>query len=274
MIRLITLIIIFLFIKIIDLKAFENQYAGARPLALSGAYVAFNDIWSSFYNQAGIAGFREISAGVFYESRFQLKELSLMAGAVIIPAGTANFGFNYLQFGTGAFKETKLGLLFSKQLSKKLSAGLQFDYLAVVLPENQRAKGLATFEAGVVYRLSKKLQLGAHIFNPVNRGIKTFHTFLNIPVIFRIGGRYNFSNLVLTCFEIEEGYGKVPVFKAGTEFLPAKNLAVRFGISGKPFSYTAGFGYTFGNIKTGFAFNYHGVLGISPSVSIQFAFND
>ncbi len=272
--RLITLIIIFLFTKTIDLKAFENQYAGARPLALSGAYVAFNDIWSSFYNQAGIAGFREISAGVFYESRFRLKELSLMAGAVIIPAGAVNFGFNYLQFGTGTFKETKLGLVISKRLSKKLSAGLQLDYLAAVLPENQRAKGLATFEAGIIYRLSKELQLGAHLFNPVHRGMKTFNAFLKMPAIFRIGGRHQLSNLVLTCFEIEKGFGTAPVFKAGTEFLPAKNLAVRFGVSGKPFTYTAGFGYAFGNIKTDFAFNYHGVLGISPSVSIQFAFND
>ena len=77
----------------------ENHKAGARPVALSDAYVSVSDIWSTFHNQAGIAGMDQISAGLFYESRFFLKELSTAAGVVLIPTSTGNFAFSFNQFG-------------------------------------------------------------------------------------------------------------------------------------------------------------------------------
>lgn len=270
--RFFALILILFFAGIISAKAFDNQYAGARPLALAGAYVAFEDIWSSYYNQAGLADIQNISTAFFYESRFQLKELSLMAGAVVFPTKTGIFGINYSQFGTGTFKESKLGVAFSKKLSEKFSAGIQFDYCISLMPENQRSKGLVTFEGGVIYKVSKQLNLGFHVFNPIEQELETLNSKIKMPAIYRLGGNYRFSELVITCFEIGKASEEDIIFKAGTEFLPAKNLAIRFGVSGKPFAYSVGFGYSFGKIQTDIAFDYHGVLGVSPTVSIQYVF--
>jgi hypothetical protein len=199
-----------------------------------------------------------------------LKELSQMAGAFILPTQTGVFGLDYSQFGTGSFKETKFGLSFAKKLGSRLSAGLQIDYMALLLPENEQAKGFVTFEGGVLYEASGKLRFGAHIFNPIHGGIETLTGEIKTPVIFRAGVGYNFSESLLTSLELEKGTGNNLILKGGVEFLPLKNLIFRFGFYGKPFAYTAGMGYRFGRISTDIGFSYHGNLGLSPSVSISF----
>jgi len=202
------------------LKSFSigNYPAGARALGLSNAVVSVSDTWSGFHNQAGLAVLADMSAAFYYESRFQVEELSLVAGAFVLPTRTGNFGLGFLQFGKGTFKENKIGIAFAKSFSEKFSAGIQLDYLSV----------------------------------------------------FRIGGHYRFDEMVLVLFETEKETHNPLIFKSGIEFSPIQNLALRFGVSGKPFQYTAGIGYRIGKISTDIGFGYHGNLGVTPSVSIQF----
>jgi hypothetical protein len=250
--------------------ALENQRAGARSVALAEASVTFSDVWSTFHNQAGLASLEKISGAVFYSSKFGLKELSQMAGSVVLPTKTGVFGLGYSQFGTGGFKETKLGLAFAKKLNDRFSAGIQVDYLSMLFPENKRAKGFATFEAGLLYKVSEKLNFGAHIFNPVHGGLESLNGKIRMPVSFRTGASYRFSEILMICLELEKNSGNNLVLKTGTEFLLLQNLTIRFGFYGKPFAYTAGIGYRFGKISTDIGFSYFGNLGITPSVSIAF----
>ena len=254
------------------LKSFSigNYPAGARALGLSNAVVSVSDTWSGFHNQAGLAVLADMSAAFYYESRFQVEELSLVAGAFVLPTRTGNFGLGFLQFGKGTFKENKIGIAFAKSFSEKFSAGIQFDYLSRMFPENQRAQGLATFEGGVVYSPFDDLFLGAHVFNPISAGIESVSGKIEVPAVFRIGGHYRFDEMVLVLFETEKETHNPLIFKSGIEFSPIQNLALRFGVSGKPFQYTAGIGYSIGKISTDIGFGYHGNLGVTPSVSIQF----
>ena len=91
----------------------ENHPAGARSRALSDAFVSVSDLWSTFHNQAGIAGWDQISAGFYYESRYLVDELSLAAGSILIPVNQSCFGLSFYQFGKGAFKENKFALAYS-----------------------------------------------------------------------------------------------------------------------------------------------------------------
>ncbi|NQU85126.1 MAG: hypothetical protein HQ541_05135 [Mariniphaga sp.] len=250
--------------------AIENPYVGARALALSDAFIAFPDVWGTFHNQAGLVNIKSISGAVYYSSQFGLKELAQMAGTVIIPTKTGTFGLGYSQFGTGQFKETKLGLAFSKQLGKRISAGIQIDYLASILPENSRAKGCVTFEGGLLYRISEKFDLGVHVFNPLRQGIKSFTEEIKLPTTIRAGGSIYISEYLLLGFEIEKNSEEKTIIKSGAEFLFLENLTIRFGVSGEPFAYTTGIGYKMGKITTDIGFYYHGNLGITPSVSLQF----
>ena len=260
----------FLFLGISKIIATGNYPAGARALGLSNAVVSFSDTWSTFHNQAGLAFLNHISAGFYSESRFQVKELSLVAGSVVIPAGTGNFGFSFSQFGSGNFRKNRMGLAFAKSFSEKFGAGIQMEYLSSLLPENQRARGFVTFEGGLIFSPAEKLHFGAHVFNPVRAGMKTVSGEIKAPVVFRAGGHYAFDESVLLTFEGEKETRTPFVVRSGIEFLPVQNLVLRMGVSGKPFHYTAGIGYTIGKVTTDIGFSYHGNLGLTPAVSLQF----
>jgi hypothetical protein len=249
--------------------ALENHPVGARSLGLSHASVSFADVWGTFHNQAGIAGLKGISAGFFYESRFGVDLLSLSAGSVVLPVGEGAFGLSFFQFGSGVFKENKYALAYARQFSEKWSAGIQLDYLTQNFPENARAKGFPTVEGGILFQPSEKLHLGAHVFNLVKGGIEAPAGKVEMPVIFRGGGHYRFDETVLVAFEAEKDNQNPVLLKTGIEFLPVENLALRFGVSGKPFKYTAGVGYKTGKISADLGFSYHGNLGITPSISAQ-----
>ncbi len=248
----------------------ENYPTGARSRALSNAFISVSDTWSTFHNQAGIAGLHNFSVGFYYESRFMIEELSLVAGTFVLPIKSGSLGLSFFQFGHGAFKEHKFGLAFAKSLSEKFSAGIQLDYLSQLFPENNRAKGFATFEAGIIYTPNNNLFLGAHVFNPVSGGIETPEGKLKMPVVFRIGGHYMFGEMVMFITEFQHDTKNPAIIKTGIEFSPVQNLSIRFGVSGKPFNYSTGLGYKLGRLSADIAFGYHGNLGLTPSVSVQF----
>lgn len=254
---------------ILSIEAAENYTAGARSLALSNAFVSVSDTWSTFHNQSGLTGIEHFSAGIFYESKFMVDELSHVAGSLVIPVKAGTFGLSFSQFGKGTYKEHKLGLAFTKKLTQRLSAAIQLDYLSERYPENENAIGFTTFEAGVVYAATKELFLGAHVFNPILNGFDKPDGMQKMPATFRFGGHYQFPKMVMLIFEAEKNTENPFLFKSGLEFSPVKNLALRFGVSGKPVNYTAGLGYRTGKITTDFGFSYHGNLGLTPSVSIQ-----
>ena len=264
------LIVNLLFIANFYLYSIDNYPSGARSLALSHASVSFSDVWSTFHNQAGLTNISKISAGFYYESKFLVDELSYTAGSLILPTSSGSFGISFSQFGKGTYKENKIGLAFSKPLSEKLSAGIQLDYFAQLLPENIRSKGFVTFEGGIIFSFTKELILGAHFFNLFKGGIETLNGKQKMPVSLRVGGCYRFEKYVAVVFEAEQDSENPFLVKTGFEFLPVEDLVFRVGVSGKPFQYTAGIGYTVRKVTTDIGFSYHGNLGVTPSISLQF----
>ncbi len=248
----------------------DNYPAGARSLALSHAFVSFSDVWATFHNQAGLAAITHLSGGVYFESKFGIDELSLAAGSFVLPVGNGAFAISTLQFGKGTFKESKYGLAYAHKLSEIWSAGLQLDYFLRSFPENDQVKGLATFEGGLFFDPAGNLQLAVHLFNPVMGGFDLPSGKDEMPVVVRFGGNYAFDKMVLVAFEAEKDNQYPLLLKSGVEFMPAENFVLRFGVSGKPFRYTAGFGYSTGRFSADLSFAYHGNLGITPSVSVQF----
>jgi hypothetical protein len=261
-----------LFTTVYSLKSYsnENYPAGARPFGLSNAYISLSGIWTTFHNQAGLTCLTDISTGFYYESKFNIDKLSLVAGSVVLPVNSGVFGLSFLQFGKGTFSENKFGLAFARHLGENLNAGIQFDYFTQTLPENRHAKGFVTFEGGIIYQPLKQIFMGVHIFNPLSEGIEFPSGKQKMPVIIRAGGHYLIDKNVIIIFETEKNNLHPAILKTGIEFLPVDNLAIRFGASGKPFKYTAGIGYQMNSISTDIGFSYHGNLGVTPSLSIQF----
>ncbi len=264
------LILMLLSIGISKLSVAENHPSGARAIGLSNAFVSISDPWSTFHNQATIASIKTFSAGLFYESRYGIDELSLAAGTFVLPSSAGTFGISLYQFGKNTYKEHKVGLAYALQLSERFNAAIQLDYFSQRFPENSGAFGFATFECGLAYKTNDHLTLGVHVFNPIKNGFEMLEGEQKMPAIYRIGGHYQFSDMVLITAEAQKTTDYSVMVKTGLEFSPVKNMVFRFGVSGRPVQYTAGIGYKIGKVTTDIAFGYHGYLGFTPSVSLQF----
>jgi hypothetical protein len=250
-------------------QVFENFKAGARSLGLSNAFVSFSDLWSTFHNQAGLAGIDYAGAGFYFESKFGISYLTYSAGSVAIPLNSGVFGISCYQFGKGSFKENKFALAFARSLGKKWKAGIQMDYFTQRMPENSKAAGFATFEGGIIYQTYRQLFLGLHLFNPAEKEFDLNGEEIKMPVTVRAGGHYQFDKYLSISFEAEKDNHHSLLYKTGLEFITAEKFAVRLGASGDPFFYTAGFGYITDRINFNIAFSYHGNLGMTPSVSAE-----
>lgn len=263
--------LLLLFIPFTTFGSGENYLIGARSAGMAHASVTLSDLWSAHHNQAGLAGVKTISGGVFYESRFLLPELGLKGGAVAIPVGEGTFGLNISSFGYSKFSESKYGLAYARNFGEKFSAGIQMDYLHVRIGEEYGSKGAFAVEAGVQAKLTDELTIGAHVFNP-NRAKIADYEDERMPTIMRVGLNYEFSDKVFVVLETEKDIDHKPVVRAGMEYQPAEILYFRIGVASNPFLTSFGFGLNIKEqFKLDFATSYHSTLGYSPQISLSYS---
>jgi hypothetical protein len=247
----------------------ENWPVGGKAAGMSDASVTLTDFWSVHSNQAGLAGVKNISAGIYYENRFGLKQMGLKAGAFVMPTKAGVFALSMSYFGYTQFNETKTGLAYAKNFGKKFSAGVQLDYLATHIAENYGNSSAIAAELGLRYQINKNLAIGTHVFNPTRAKVAAYDDE-RAPTIVKLGLSYLFSEKVILAVESEKDIQYDPVFKVGIEYRPIKSLYLRTGISTNPVLNSFGFGLEFSNFNLDFAASYHQVLGFTPQVSLVF----
>lgn len=251
--------------------AHNNVSEGGRSAAMAHASVALTDFWSLQNNQAGLAYYDHFAAGFYYENRYLVKNLSLNAGGVVIPAGAGAFALNISYFGYSKYNESKIGIAYARSFGKVLAVGLQLDYLGTSIAEGYGKKGLVTFELGLLSKINKHFTIGAHVFNPVNVKLSEYADE-RIPAELRIGASYAFDENILVSVEVEKDTEFDPVVKMGLEYRIVKQVYLRGGVAGGPFTYSFGFGLDFDKLKIDFSSSVHQVLGYSPQVSVIYNF--
>jgi hypothetical protein len=250
----------------------EDYPIGARSSALGNASVAFTDVWSAHHNQAGLGFVRDISAGVYYENRFLLKEISLRGAAVAVPIRAGTFGLCISNFGYSNYSENKYSLSFSKSFGDKFSGGIALDYLTTRIAEGYGSSGVAAAEAGITAKPFKNLVIAAHVFNPTRAKAADYNDE-RLPTVIRLGGTYSFSDKVIVAAETQKDIARKAEFKAGIEYRATKEFFLRIGVSSNPLLSCFGFGINLKNFNLDISANYHQTLGISPQVGLSYTFN-
>lgn len=240
---------------------------GANSRALADVSVCFHDPWSAFNNQAGLALVRFPAIGIFAENKFNLKELNGGAFILAYPLkenGTLALDFYIFNYSV-LFSRQKLGLSYALQLSKSLSAGIQMNYLRTIT-ENYQTRNTFFGEAGMLYFLNNKTRLGFHVFNPTSVRYDKFSNE-RVPVILNLGAAFMAGENVLLLSEIEHssdfGYG----IKGGIEFSMNEHIKLRGGFRTMPVISTFGLSLIIAGFHIDIAFQFHQILGNSPSFS-------
>lgn len=253
-------------------RAGDNPPLGARTQGMGGCGAALhNDVWGVQNNQASLASLETFQAGVFYESRFMISELGMKAFAAGYPTKNGTFGLNVNSFGYSQYGETKAGIAYAKKLGEHFSMGVQLDYFNTRIGENYGSTSAVGGEIGLLAEPVKNLTLGLHLFNPTRARLNG-NLDERIPTIMRFGLSYKFSEQVFIIAEAEKDVDYKTTFRGGIEYRPVPSFYIRAGAASNPGLVAMGFGVVLKKFRLDIATSFHSVLGLSPSVGLQYGF--
>jgi hypothetical protein len=241
---------------------------GTRSAGMGQCAVALTGFWNINDNQAGMADVKDFSAGINYEERFGMRELSTKSVALLYPVrwGVLGAGMDY--FGYSLYHEMKFGLAFARSFGSRFRAGIKLDYFQTGFGDHYGKANNLTFEFGFQYDLSKNLTLGGFAFNPIPTP-GTGAVYFKLPVVYQAGLSYRFSRSLLVTVESEKN-ARNPNFelRAGLEYSLKNKYFFRTGLgTGREFL-SAGFGYRLKGFSLDMAAAAHQALGVSPQVSL------
>jgi hypothetical protein len=262
------------FFLVLALKMFAQngvpQNAGARAAAMGNASVSFDDINAAYSNQAGLAFLNEAGFSAYGERRFMAEGLNSYLFAAALPfdkIGTFGLAINY--FGFTDYNEQKIGLNYARKLAKNFSMGVQLDYLSTRIP-NYGVAHSVTVEIGILAKLTNKVSLGAHAYNPVNSRVGTQD---RLPSVFSLGLGYEPSKKVLLTAQLDKDIYNYPFTgRFGLEYKPIDAFYLRAGLSAAALAQASfGVGVNLKQLKIDFATSYHQVLGFTPAISLSYS---
>ena len=246
---------------------------GARSAGMANASVALSDIWAVNHNQAALVGIEQAGVAAYYENRFLLSNLNLQGATAVLPTPKVGvFGLSYARFGNKLYNQSRYSIAYGKRLWKFLSVGIQISYLNTHIEENYGDRHSFIAEIGLLSQVTPKLRVGFHAFNLTRT--KLANAFdERVPMNFRLGAQYDFSDKVKVAVEAEKDLELPAVFKVGVEYFPAKKFAIRVGIGTQPFHADFGLGLKLKNVHFDIAGSVHPILGFSPKASLAYRFS-
>ena len=250
----------------------QLDFRGARSAGVANASVTFADNMAQFNNQAGIAGLTEMTISAGFKNVYFIKELSTNVLAFALPAKSGVFGVNYTYFGYSKFNQNKFSLAYGKTLGKRISAGIQLNYLYTHIEGEYGSQGMATGEIGLITEPIDDFFIGMHIAN-FWRAKYESPDDIYLPMLVKFGASYILYESVLLSAEVEKDLELPLIFKSGLEYGLADKFFLRFGVATNPMIFSFGFGYRLKPFNVDIAFTKHPVLGYSPVISLEYAIN-
>lgn len=249
-----------------------NHLAGARSNAMAKASVASIDIWGNYNNQASLAKLKKVQLAVFYENRFQVEDLSTKAIAFYLPTKLGGFNLNYSQFGSDLYKESKIGIGYSKALGEHFWASVQLNQMRVKLNQVYGEQNKYNFEIGLLAEIFSDFYIGFHLFNPTHEKFETMYFDEAIPTVARFGFSWHLSKETILNSEVEKDFDNDIRLKFGVEYELIDKLHLRLGVSNHPNQISFGLGYQLKIVKMNLAYSKHQNLGYTPSIDLNISF--
>ncbi|MDP3464105.1 MAG: hypothetical protein Q8S18_15045, partial [Bacteroidales bacterium] len=160
---------------------------------------------------------------------------------------------------------------YARAFSDQLRIGVQLDYLTTQFGDGYESTNNITFELGVQSDITKKITVGAFIFNPVKARLSSY-TDERVPVIMRFGVTYHFTGKLFGIAEIEKNFDLKPGLRTGFEYTINQTFYARIGLSTQPGLLTFGSGFRIGNLNLDLSAGMHQVLGVSAQAGLIYHF--
>lgn len=236
----------------------SSEYIG------TGAYSKkFTDVFSFAANPAALSQINLLSAGLFSERKFLLKELSLYNMAIVIPSSYGAVGIFTRYNGFTEYNETQFGLAYAKSLGQ-IDMGLQFNYSAIRLTGYGNTDVIHA-DAGMIWHLSEKLHTGILIKNAVS-GKFSGNRVEKPAWVYKLGLGYEVSDMVFISSEICKEENKPATVVTVLQCNLADKFMLKAGITTAVPSLWIGAGWSWKNFRVDITSRFHPQLGFTPGL--------
>lgn len=251
-------------------SAHDPTSIGAKSASLGTISVVGIDFNNLHNNQAALAYYNKMTVGLDYDQGYFVdKNLSTKTLGLTMPTGFGTLGVNMKYFGYEQYNEQKIGLAYGKALGKYLAVGVQLDYFRTFIGNDYGSAQAVSFELSLYSKLSEKLELGAHLFNPIGMQIGE-QSKEDIPISFKLGLLYHVDDRLYLATEAEKVLDEKTIYKFGLQYMIVERFIARIGVATNPGLYTFGFGLKWDRLFLDIGTGYHQTLGFTPRVSLQF----
>lgn len=263
------LYLFFVLIPALVIAQTNHPAIGAENAGMGGVSVTNTNLWSVENNQAGLAFQDALGAGVHYENRFSLKELSYQSAVAAVPTASGAVGLSVTSFGFELYRQSKWGLGYGRKIGDKFAFGVQLNYLRVNLGQAYEAMHAITGAIGGIVKWSDATSLGFHIYNPTQNRFNDENQE-KIPAVMRLGLMHQFSEKVRLALETEKNISQAPMVKVGLHYDVSDRFYVQGGMTSSQMLASFGLGTKWKDFSISFASTYHTTLGVSPVVSLVY----
>ncbi len=288
----------------IDGFDFLRWDAGARPSALGGAFIAVpGDIFGVAYNPASLFGASPQEAALSYHSFFMdMQTGSILYGRRVRGGGHVAVGLFYLNYGemrrTNIFLDD-LGsfspgdVIFSCTYADSISHGLVYGISAKTIYSHydEYSAAALALDAGILCPIpSQSMYVGLSVSNAGLAVKNFFDERETLPVSIRAGVSKRLAhlplliNFALIRYLNQASEGPAGLYWAlGGEFSISERVYLRWGYNsrgreettqsgGRFAGFSAGLGLELSRWQVDCGWNFYGILGDVPSVTVRMLF--
>jgi len=205
-----------------------NEGLGAVTHGLGGVITASNQTEAIFNNVAGITSAKSIEAISSIRSQYNGFFVSIGFG-LNLPHKYGNSAFSVNRFGDNIYSEQQLSAAYAFQ-----KEGVQIGIRSNLLQVNALGLGsaiTASFDCGVITKLSSSLWLGAYASNFTQTSFSTQDQTETIPATIAVGIKYQPLQKFTIQADIVNEIEQALSFRTGVEYQLSKNLSCRSGIN-------------------------------------------
>lgn len=241
----------------ISAEGYNGTVAGSRKSA---------DVPSFMINQASLPEVKGVSAVVYTEKRYLLKELASGSIAIAFPVHGGGVGVAAGLSGFAGYNESQMSIAYGKALGKSISIGTQISYNTVHAEGYGNASAIG-FEAGAAVQATDKLYTGIHICNPAG-GQFGHASPEKLASIYTIVFGYEVSGNLLLSVQTRKTENKPVDILFAIHYAFATQFFIRAGTATSSGNSFAGIGLSWKNFRMDLIGSYHLQLGVTPALQL------
>lgn len=244
----------------------EPLVAGGVSNSLGQNKLTLTDAFATIHNQGAIPFVKTLQVGAFARRSFAVEGIDDVTLSAVLPFHNSGIGISANHFGYSAYSEQQIRVGYGRLLARNFGLGIGFTALRTQMAEYGAAMAV-TVEMGLYYRMTDKLTLAAHTFNPSSASLS--QNLPTIPTVLGIGFSYQSTDLVCLFGEVVKSKYQPLQLKGGIAYNLHERIQIRAGTLTQPVQFTFGIGYAIAPLTVDVAYAYHPVLGATPMISMQ-----